>query len=52
VQARFNREASDPAAVDKALLFLPGQPHPGVDAADPMPVVRNTACPISLGQRK
>ena len=43
---------ADPAAVDKALLFLPGQPHPGVEAADPMLVMRNIAYPISLGQRQ
>lgn len=37
---------------DKTLLFLPGQAHPGVVAADPMLVMRNTAYPISLGQRQ
>lgn len=37
---------------DKSLLFLPGQSHPGVEAADPMLVMRNTAYPISLGQRQ
>jgi catalase len=43
---------SDAAAVEKSLLFLPGQSHPGVEAADPMLVMRNTAYPISLGQRQ
>ena len=43
---------ADPEAVQKTLLFLPGQPHPGVEAADPMLVMRNTAYPISLGQRQ
>lgn len=43
---------ADPDAVQKTLLFLPGQPHPGVEAADPMLVMRNTAYPISLGQRQ
>jgi catalase len=43
---------SDPEAVQRTLLFLPGQPHPGVEAADPMLVMRNTAYPISLGQRQ
>ncbi len=47
----ITRRSSDPA-VDKALLFLPGQPHPGVEPADPMLVLRNTAYPISLGQRQ
>jgi len=40
------------AEQDKSLLFLPGQPHPGVEAADPMLVMRNSAYPISLGQRQ
>ena len=42
----------DPASLDKTLLFLPGQSHPGVEAADPMLVMRNTAYPISLGERQ
>jgi catalase len=43
---------SDPAGTQKSLLFLPGQPHPGVEPADPMLVMRNTAYPISLGERQ
>lgn len=43
---------ADPATVDRTLLFLPGQAHPGVEAADPMLVMRNSAYPISLGQRQ
>ena len=43
---------ADPAMADKTLLFLPGQPHPGVEAADPMLVLRNSAYPISFGQRQ
>jgi len=39
-------------AIQKSLLFLPGQSHPGVEAADPMLVMRNTAYPISLGERQ
>ena len=42
----------DQRAVQKTLLFLPGQPHPGVEPADPMLVLRNTAYPISLGERQ
>ncbi len=42
---------ADPV-VDRTLLFLPGQQHPGVEAADPMLVLRNTAYPISLGERQ
>ena len=48
----LNKLPSDPEAVQKALLFLPGQPHPGVEPADPMLVMRNTAYPISLGERQ
>jgi catalase len=42
----------DQQAAQKTLLFLPGQPHPGVEPADPMLVLRNTAYPISLGERQ
>lgn len=45
-------QPADPQTVDRTLLFLPGQPHSGVEAADPMLVLRNTAYPISLGQRQ
>ncbi|MBO9708901.1 MAG: catalase family peroxidase [Caulobacter sp.] len=48
----LNRLPDDPEAAQKTLLFLPGQAHPGVEAADPMLVMRNTAYPISLGQRQ
>jgi catalase len=40
------------AEVDRTLLLLPGQPHPGVEPADPMLVLRNSAYPISFGQRQ
>jgi catalase len=42
----------DQQAAQKTLLFLPGQPHPGVEPADPMLVLRNTAYPISFGERQ
>ncbi len=48
----LTRPPADPEAAQKALLFLPGQPHPGVEPADPMLVLRNTAYPISLGERQ
>lgn len=48
----FDRLPADPDDAQKTLLFLPGQPHPGVAPADPMLVMRNTAYPISLGQRQ
>lgn len=49
---RFNRLPADPEAAQRNLLFLPGQPHPGVDPADPMLVLRNVAYPISFGERQ
>lgn len=48
----LTRQPANPDEAQKTLLFLPGQPHPGVEAADPMLVMRNTAYPISLGQRQ
>lgn len=45
-------KAADADAVAKTLLFLPGQAHSGVEAADPMLILRNTAYPISLGERQ
>lgn len=48
----LNKAPADPEAAQRALLFLPGQPHPGVAPADPMLVMRNAAYPISLGQRQ
>ncbi|HEY6892550.1 MAG TPA: catalase family peroxidase [Rhodanobacteraceae bacterium] len=48
----LDKVPQDLAAADKGLLFLPGQTHPGVEAADPMLVMRNTAYPISFGQRQ
>lgn len=49
---RLTRQPADPEAAQRKLLFLPGQVHPGVEPADPMLVMRNTAYPISLGQRQ
>lgn len=48
----LNRVPDDASEIDKTLLFLPGQVHAGVEPADPMLVMRNTAYPISLGQRQ
>jgi catalase len=48
----LNKLPADPEAIQKTLLLLPGQPHPGVEAADPMLVMRNIAYPISLGERQ
>ena len=48
----LNRFVADQEASQRTNLFLPGQPHPGVEPADPMLVLRNTAYPISLGQRQ
>lgn len=48
----LTRPPADPEQAQKTLLFLPGQPHPGVAPADPMLVLRNSSYPISLGQRQ
>jgi catalase len=48
----LTRQPDDLATLDRTTLFLPGQPHPGIDPADPMLILRNTAYPISLGQRQ
>ena len=48
----LNKPPADPDTAQRLLLFLPGQPHPGVEAADPMLIMRNTAYPISFGQRQ
>lgn len=46
------RPPADLAATSKAYMVLPGQPHPGIEAADPMLLLRNRAYPISFGQRQ
>lgn len=48
----LTKTAQDPDTAQRTLLFLPGQPHPGVEPADPMLVLRNAAYPISLGERQ
>ena len=48
----LDRMATDQAAMDKALLFMPGTLPPGIKAADPMLAVRNAAYPISFGERQ
>ena len=48
----LTKPAGDPENAQRTLLFLPGQLHPGVEAADPMLIMRNTAYPISLGERQ
>jgi catalase len=48
----LTRRPADPATSDRTTFFLVGQPHPGIEAADPMLILRNTAYPISLGQRQ
>ena len=48
----LTRPPADPETAQRLLLFLPGQPHPGVEAADPMLILRNEAYPISFGERQ
>ena len=43
---------SNPESAQRRLLFLPGKPHAGVEPADPMLVLRNSAYPISFAQRQ
>lgn len=45
-------QPADPDEVAQKLLFLPGQPHEGVEPADPMLVLRNAAYPISFDERQ
>jgi catalase len=42
---------ADPGVADKKFFMLVGQPHPGIEAADPMLTLRNNAYPISLKER-
>jgi len=44
--------AEDAAVKDAQTLFLPGTPHAGIEAADPMLTLRTTAYPISFGARQ
>ncbi len=46
------KSLADDAATDKQTLFLPGQAHEGIEAADPMLAMRNSAYPISFGARQ
>ena len=48
----LTKEPANPDAAQLGLLFLPGQPHPGVEPADPMLVLRNKAYPISFKERQ
>ena len=40
------------AAADKKLLFLPANMPDGIEAADPMLGIRNSAYPISFSHRQ
>jgi catalase len=48
----LTKQPADPDGAQRALLFRPGQPHPGVEPADPMLVLRNKAYPISFKERQ
>ena len=37
---------------DQKTLYLPGQPHAGIEAADPMLTLRNRAYPLSFKERQ
>jgi catalase len=44
--------ATNEIAPDAQTTYLPGQPHSGIEPADPMLVLRNKAYPISFKARK
>jgi catalase len=46
------RLPDDASLADRTTLYLPGQPHPGIEPADPMLVLRNKAYPISFQGRQ
>jgi catalase len=46
-----SRLANDPET-DKHTMFLPGTPHTGIEAADPMLLLRTQAYPISFSERQ
>ncbi|MFZ1988748.1 MAG: catalase family peroxidase [Alphaproteobacteria bacterium] len=48
----INKLPDNAKTLDKQTVVLVGQPHPGIEPADPMLVLRNTAYPISLGERQ
>jgi catalase len=48
----LDHQPKDADAVGKSLVFLIGQSQPGVEPADPMLVLRNTADVISFGERQ
>ncbi len=48
----FTRLPRDAAAADRQYMVLPGQPHAGIEAADPMLLLRNKAYPISFRGRQ
>jgi catalase len=43
---------ADQAAIDKSLLFIPGNVPDGVAPADPMIEIRSNAYPVSFGERQ
>ena len=42
----------DAVLADRTTLYLPGQPHPGIEPADAMLILRNKAYPISFQGRQ
>ena len=49
---RIDRIAAEEAKLDKTLVFMPGNPPPGIEAADPMLAVRNQAYSRSFDERQ
>jgi catalase len=48
----ITKVVGDQSAADKKTLFLPGQSHSGIEAADPMLILRDHAYPISYKDRR
>ena len=48
----LERVAPNQATADKSLLSMPGTFPNGIEAADAMLAIRNTAYPVSFGERQ
>jgi catalase len=49
---RIDRIAEDEEKIAKRLVFMPGNPPPGIEAADPMLAVRDQAYSVSFDERQ
>jgi catalase len=49
---RIERIAADEEKIARTLVFMPGNPPPGIEAADPMLAARNEAYSVSFDERQ